>query len=115
MRRFALLPIRCRVWIGFQLVSMASLGAALSFTTDARRTLPIIGFCFLGQIVSCVALFLASRQSTWLLRLLLLAAVYHSLIGPIFIAHYAMNRMTRNGDLALVLYPHVVSAIDAME
>lgn len=40
---------------------------------------------------------------------------YHALFGPTMLAYLLLTEHSRNGDLPLRLYPHVIEFIDSLE
>ena len=80
-------------------------------------------FLLIGAMLSALSIVLA-----WLARLawtkvtvaivryaLVIVLAYHALFGPMLMLRRVMTDVSSNGDLAIVLWPHVVHFINSFE
>ena len=100
-------------WIGLGVVIVLALGVAVS----RRAPLPITAFLLAWSVLLGGLAFLLATSKLFRPLAWVLAGVigYHALFGPAMLLHCLTHESTRNDDLALRLWPHVVHWINSFE
>jgi hypothetical protein len=100
------------------LIALAAAVGIKGVVQDAdERTYIWVAILFaIGAVLGWLTFFLAKLPMLVPMRgVMVLVVGYHALFGPIMLAYMLMSSHSRNEDLPLQLYPHVIHFIDSLE
>ena len=108
--------LRLTYWI---VLALLSLGAAVKVVVGEANQghLAVVALltgvgALLGWLTFRIA---ASRMREPIKTVLAVVVGYHALFGPVMLAYILSVDASRNDDLALQLYPHVIEFINSFE
>ena len=103
-------------WIGLVALALAAGIKGVVQQSDDRMLLWVAVLFAIGAVLGALTFTLAKLPMLVPLRGVLVAVVgYHALFGPIMLAYMLTTSHSRNEDLPLQLYPHVIHLIDSLE
>jgi len=103
-------------WIALVVLTLGLLGKSL---IDERSDIHLYRAITLGGIGLVLGLLTYGLSKSPIPRpfrtVLVVVAAYHALFAPIMLAYLILTESTRNDDLPLRLYPHVIEFINSFE
>lgn len=103
-------------WIS--LVALTLFAAAKGVVQEeSSNYLPWVALLFaIGLVLGAATFAVAkSRLSNPWRGVLVGVLGYHALFGPVMLAYLSLTEHSRNGDLPLRIYPHIITFIDSLE
>ncbi|MCA8979199.1 MAG: hypothetical protein KDC14_04170 [Planctomycetes bacterium] len=103
-------------WIGLIVLALVAAGTSVARGENSGHLIWVAVLSGAGALLGALTFAVAgSRMRNPLRGVLVAVLAYHALFGPIMLAYFALTPHSRNEDLPLRLYPHVIAFINSFE